>query len=296
MNEITTLPALASAINRHHDAAQDAARTAIENAIECGRLLLQAKKQVGHGGWLPWLKANTSVSERQSQRYMRVATGAIEGKYDATSDLTIDGALGLLAGPTVKAESVMNGNCLLVPISSCLPNPYWPNEFDCNPRCFAKARKYYNLYPDHLGILFTARRNGEKYEISGPRYRWLAAIAGGAQKVLINNPDQAYCLAPKSEANTGTVQEVLVSRRMVEFSILYELDHYMLEREDIIRAASIAYPYLESIGLAANPDGLFLLYPFCNIDVLKLALSEDGEDIEHSEMLIKNHSFRYIKR
>ena len=95
------LPDLAQAIDREHQAAHQAARTALEHALECGRLLIQAKAAVPHGEWLPWLEANTSVSARQSQRYMRLAHAAIEGKYDATSHLTIDEALALLASPKV---------------------------------------------------------------------------------------------------------------------------------------------------------------------------------------------------
>jgi Protein of unknown function (DUF3102) len=96
------LPDLAQAIDREHQAAHQAARTALEHALECGRLLIQAKAAVPHGGWLPWLEANTTVSARQSQRYMRLATAAIEGKYDATSHLTIEGALALLAAPMAE--------------------------------------------------------------------------------------------------------------------------------------------------------------------------------------------------
>ena len=93
-----TLDALAAGINVEHRAAEAAARTAIEHALNAGRLLTEAKSQLPHGEWLPWLEANTEVSPRQSQRYMRVAKNwsAIEGKNDAASHLTIDGALKLL--------------------------------------------------------------------------------------------------------------------------------------------------------------------------------------------------------
>src|SRR5688500_12239946 len=87
----TSLPDLAQAIDREHEAAHAAARTALEHAPECGKLLLQAKEQVAHGQWLPWLEANPTVSARQSQRYMRLATATLEGKCDATSFLTIEG-------------------------------------------------------------------------------------------------------------------------------------------------------------------------------------------------------------
>ena len=46
---------------------------AIEHAIECGRLLVEAKASVPHGEWLPWLCENTKVSERTARRWMRFA-------------------------------------------------------------------------------------------------------------------------------------------------------------------------------------------------------------------------------
>jgi len=93
------LPELAGQINEHHARATEAARTALEHARECGAILIQAKAQVGHGGFLAWLAANCRVGERQARRYMRVAENwpAIEAKSDAMSDLTVTGALRLLA-------------------------------------------------------------------------------------------------------------------------------------------------------------------------------------------------------
>ena len=81
------LPAMADEINAEHNAACRAAQTALVHAAECGRLLIEAKAAVGHGGWLAWLEANTSVSARQSQKYMRLAKGwtQIEGKYEPSS-------------------------------------------------------------------------------------------------------------------------------------------------------------------------------------------------------------------
>jgi hypothetical protein len=67
------LPDLARAIEREHQAARRAARTALEHAMECGRLLIEAKAQVGHGGWLPWLEANCTLRPRTAQAYMRLA-------------------------------------------------------------------------------------------------------------------------------------------------------------------------------------------------------------------------------
>lgn len=54
-------------------------RTTVRRAHTLGRVLIRIKKQVGHGRWLPWLKANTTIggrqilSDRVASKYMRVA-------------------------------------------------------------------------------------------------------------------------------------------------------------------------------------------------------------------------------
>jgi len=65
---------LAADIEREHRLAIASACDAVAHAIAAGRLLLQAKRQIGHGGWLPWLAAKCpSVSIRSAQVYMRLA-------------------------------------------------------------------------------------------------------------------------------------------------------------------------------------------------------------------------------
>ena len=87
---------LAQAIDQEHQAYIGAARSAIEHAIRCGELLLEAKAQVGHGGWLPWIEANLSFGDRQARKYMRLAEHADQIGIE-NADLTIDGAMALLA-------------------------------------------------------------------------------------------------------------------------------------------------------------------------------------------------------
>ena len=69
-----SLPELATAINAEHDAAERTARKAIEHARAAGDKLLQAKAQVEHGQWLPWLAANCpALADRTARVYMRLA-------------------------------------------------------------------------------------------------------------------------------------------------------------------------------------------------------------------------------
>jgi hypothetical protein len=97
------LPAIAERINAEHQAAIGAARTAIGHAVECGKLLLQVKQEVGHGNWLNWVAANLSFGHRQAQKYLRLAA-YIERHPNAptNSHLSIDGALAAIAEPEQK--------------------------------------------------------------------------------------------------------------------------------------------------------------------------------------------------
>lgn len=111
----STLPELADAINREHQAAIDHAQRAVEHALKCGRLLIQAKGKLLHGEFLPWLSKHCHVKERQAQNYMRVAKNwpAIAAKNAPGADLTIRGALALLEGPRPEPYDV---DCVLADV------------------------------------------------------------------------------------------------------------------------------------------------------------------------------------
>jgi hypothetical protein len=62
-------------------------RNDIGNIIKRGDLLLEAKDQLEHGQWLPWLEKNFDMEERTAQRAMAAAKFA--AKYDNVSDLRL---------------------------------------------------------------------------------------------------------------------------------------------------------------------------------------------------------------
>jgi Protein of unknown function (DUF3102) len=68
-----SLADLAARIKAEHEAAEAANKRGLEHAINAGRLLLEAKAQVTHGRWLPWLGEHCRVPERTAQAYMQVA-------------------------------------------------------------------------------------------------------------------------------------------------------------------------------------------------------------------------------
>ena len=101
------LPALAAKIERHHKATYRAFGYALDRALHCGDCLIEAKGLVKHGEWLPWLKANTTIGERQAQKYMNLARNRAlveAGKYELGADLPINDAVALLAKPKPVEE------------------------------------------------------------------------------------------------------------------------------------------------------------------------------------------------
>jgi hypothetical protein len=46
---------------------------AVAHAVEAGQALNEAKRVIGHGEWLAWLKANVTFSERTARLYTRMA-------------------------------------------------------------------------------------------------------------------------------------------------------------------------------------------------------------------------------
>ena len=70
--------------------------------LEIGRRLIEAKAQLAHGEWLPWLKEKVEFSEATAQRFMRIAK-----EYrnpSPVTDLGASKALVLLALPASERE------------------------------------------------------------------------------------------------------------------------------------------------------------------------------------------------
>jgi hypothetical protein len=91
---------LAARIKTEHTAVSSALKESLRHAIAAGELLLQAKDQVPHGQWLPWLEEHCSISERTAQLYMRVAKNRTEIENqirNVIADLTLNEAAALLA-------------------------------------------------------------------------------------------------------------------------------------------------------------------------------------------------------
>jgi len=98
-------------INAAHQATVMAYQGALEKAIECGVMLVEAKRKVGHGAWESWLGDNCpDISLSTAKRYMRYARNApeleeaAEQNGQALADLSGAAAGKILAKPQTPEE------------------------------------------------------------------------------------------------------------------------------------------------------------------------------------------------
>ena len=106
----SSLAKLAEQINEHHAACETAMKAGLENALQAGRGLAEVKSQLPHGSFGQWLADNFHGSERTAQAYMRVAKRwpEDEAKAQTSADLSLNGALKLLARPCHDFEDELS--------------------------------------------------------------------------------------------------------------------------------------------------------------------------------------------
>ena len=96
-----SLADLAARIRVEHEAVAVALRDSVRHAIVAGELLVEAKAQLVHGQWLPWLRGHCAISERTAQLYMRVAKNRAEIEAQIrndVADLTLSRAADVVLG------------------------------------------------------------------------------------------------------------------------------------------------------------------------------------------------------
>jgi hypothetical protein len=96
---VPSLDVLAGRIRAEHEQVGRALTSALDHALRAGDLLIEAKAQLGHGQWLPWLAEHCRFAERTAQAYMRLARNREQLKAQSVADLGVGEALALLAAP-----------------------------------------------------------------------------------------------------------------------------------------------------------------------------------------------------
>lgn len=96
---VTHRPQIAAAILLAHAAVHDAAQSALDHARHAGQLLIEAKANIEHGHWSPWLAEHVpGIAQTTIRGYMRVARRWAELETgNGVADLPLRDALLLLA-------------------------------------------------------------------------------------------------------------------------------------------------------------------------------------------------------
>ncbi len=93
-------------INSLHSSAISHAKSAIENAIRIGELLTDIKGGLEHGLWIPWVRKNLSFGVNQAGKYMKVFKEKDALNSHSNVNLTLSGAITLLAEPRHEPENL----------------------------------------------------------------------------------------------------------------------------------------------------------------------------------------------
>ena len=86
------LAALAANIRALHSGVRRSAEQAARNAIEAGKLLIEAKAMLKYGEWEPWLRDNAAIPLRTARRDMALARAGLEPA--TVADLGMNAAAG----------------------------------------------------------------------------------------------------------------------------------------------------------------------------------------------------------
>jgi Protein of unknown function (DUF3102) len=182
IEQSNSLADLAARIHQEHDAASSAFKSAVGHAIAAGELLLQAKEQLKHGRWLPWLQTNCEIPERTVQAYMRLARLPAE-KRNAVADLPLREALSAIrsreqkladaaareAEPPRRAEvftvaadgRVLTGKDAIEYIPSPAAPAPPPTVEEHAGECIEQLDQYLHQLPDAVDVAEVRREIGE---------------------------------------------------------------------------------------------------------------------------------------
>lgn len=98
----------AERINNHHDAAQAAAQSAIEHALQAGQLLIEVKASLAHGELTDWITQHCRFSTRTAQAYMRLAKQLPTldaANAQRVAGLSLREAMKVIAAPSTEQAS-----------------------------------------------------------------------------------------------------------------------------------------------------------------------------------------------
>lgn len=103
MDQILELTSNEELLIQHAEAIRVLGRRAVQDVIEIGRRLTEAKEVAGHGNWLPWLDREFGWTDKTAENFINVHK--LSGKFETVSNLDLPmRALYLLAAPNTPVD------------------------------------------------------------------------------------------------------------------------------------------------------------------------------------------------
>lgn len=180
----------------------EAKRVGGEAIITIGQRLIEAKAMLEHGEWLPWLNDRVELSERQAQRFMRLAREW--SNPTALSDLGASKALQLLALPESEREEFIAGNDVVDMTSRELEKAI--KERDEARKAAEQAQASWKTVEE----LRKAAREGEKQATDRVTEleKQLAELKAAPVEVAVMEVDQAQLDAARAEGEAAKAEEL----------------------------------------------------------------------------------------
>jgi len=128
-----SLADLAARIRTEHEASVLAIKRGFKHAIACGRLLIEAKAQLDHGQYLPWLRDHCGVPERSARRYVELAAYAADQQIGQLADLSISTTADVVITDAVTdgtiAEAILSSSSDWDAVESYYAAPFCGADF-----------------------------------------------------------------------------------------------------------------------------------------------------------------------
>ena len=162
INRSNSLTDLAHRIKAEHEAGTLAIKRGVEHAIACGQMLIEAKGQLKHGQFGPWLRDHCGIAERTARHHMRLARyrETLKAKTASLADLTVEEAVALIA-PVAPVEhwyerfvsqvTLIDERIVVTPVSLQLPDgltfEQWKEVGYLIVQCLPKPEEMENVRP-----------------------------------------------------------------------------------------------------------------------------------------------------